>query len=159
MSSSYQLSVPVDISYLMCIAPDCANCERETCLLDDGEILLDKPVDIVLPNRGTLHISEGFRWDGASIPRPFWSGCYHPYHHRIIAAALAHDGMYQAELFPRSDCDWIFLEMLQTWGVSWYQRNKMYLAVRAAGGAVWKRHTAESVAEGGKFVTFTPLEA
>lgn len=154
---NYSISNPVDISYLMCTAPDCDHCRREKCLLEDTEILLDKEISIVLPGRGTLHIARGFKWDGASIPRPFWSACYHPLHHRIIAAALAHDAIYQAEIFERSECDDIFLEMLQTWGVSWYQRNKMWLAVRAAGGSVWKRHTAESIAEGRKYVTFEAM--
>lgn len=156
--TTYQLSIPVGVSYLMCTAPDCANCKRDECPLEKGEILLDRPMDIVLPNRGILHIGKDFLWDGASIPRLCWTTCYHPYHHRIIAAALAHDAMYQIELFPREDCDWIFLEMLQTWGVSWYQRNKMYLAVRAAGGVVWDRHTPEGIAGGKKFVRFTPYE-
>ena len=34
----------------------------------------------------------------------------------------------------------------------------MYLAVRAAGGAVWDRHTPESIEGGKKFVRFTPYE-
>ena len=54
-----------------------------------------------LPYSGKwLTIKAGFVFDGASIPRLLWSWAY-PFDPNWVAAALAHDGLYAAELLDK----------------------------------------------------------
>jgi len=154
MDSKFFLEHELDIGYNLCYSPDCGCCFRSECLADKGEIMLLKDVRINLPGKGLLRIKSGFRFDGASIPRLLWSTTYHPFHHRVIVAALVHDALYASEMWERAEADNIFLLLLQKWGVPYYDRYKMYWAVRAFGGSVWKEHTPESVAFAQKSISF-----
>ena len=97
-------------------------------------------------------IKPSFRWDGASVPRFFWRIVGAPMNGKYVPAALLHDALYAAEPFPRAKCDAAFLEFMAQLGVPWWRRNAMWLAVRWFGGAVWKQHTAQSVAEARELV-------
>jgi len=70
-----------------------------------------------------------------------------------IRAAFIHDILYAAELFPRDECDDIFLELMKEHGVGWFTRNSMYLAVRMVGGLVWRKHTAASLQHSRIFIS------
>lgn len=154
MDSKFFLEHELDIGYNLCYAPDCDCCFRSECLADKGEVMLLKDVKVNLPGKGALRIKAGFRFDGASIPRLFWSTTYHPFHHRVIIAALVHDALYASEIFERSEADNVFRLILEKWGVPWWDRNKMWVAVRTFGGSVWKSHTEESIKTARKFVSF-----
>lgn len=135
------------VQYKMCLNPTkCEECpNREACLLDVGVVILRQDEKILLPDGRTLTVKSGFDFDGVSVPRAFWSSTYHPFHHRTIAAGLAHDALYASELLPRAEADAIFRDLLANWGVSWYTRNKMWIAVRVAGGGVWAQHDPDEV--------------
>ena len=135
------------VQYKMCLDPTkCEECpNRENCLLDVGAVILRQDEKIRLRDGRTLTVKAGFDFDGVSVPRAFWSSTYHPFHHRTIAAGLGHDALYASELLPRAEADAIFRDLLADWGVSWYTRNKMWIAVRVAGGGVWAQHDPEEV--------------
>lgn len=98
-----------------------------------------------LENDAVLTIRRGFAFDGASIPRLFWRCAGHPFEMPMLAAATAHDALYSAELFGRHECDRLFRELMRRAGIGRIKRNAVWLAVRAAGWAVWRRHTDDSV--------------
>ena len=78
-------------------------------------------------------IKKGFKYDGASIPKIFWSivgGAFHP---DFQKAALLHDYMYR-ETLGKSKADQYFYEILRYCGVSKIKSKLMYLAVRWFGG-------------------------
>jgi hypothetical protein len=56
------------------------------------------------------------------------------------AAWLKHDFGYASESKSRAKLDWELLQDLQELGASWWQRNKVWLAVRALGWDVWNKH-------------------
>ncbi len=107
-----------------------------------------KQVVIRGPTPMPLARIHGFWTDGASVPLIFWtSSTISPFSMPFLCSALPHDAVYAAELFDRSTCDNLLLEWACMAGCSWYQRNAAYTAVRAAGWAVWDRHTKQSIAD------------
>jgi len=116
--------------------------------LDETLSELAAPVSFVVEILDAkITILPGFVWDGASIPRFFWRLVGAPRNGKYLPAALLHDALYAAELFPRAKCDAAFLEFMAQLGVPWWRRNTMWLAVRWFGGAVWQQHTAKSISE------------
>ena len=94
----------------------------------------------------TLALDSGFRSDGASVPRLFWSFCS-PFEPDTFPAALAHDALYAGELVDRQTADRNFYHLLRATGASKAKASAMFSAVRLCGWLVWMRHTAASVAE------------
>jgi len=105
-----------------------------------------------LPNGVILTINRGFIYDGASIPRLFWSLIGSPFTGTHQRAALIHDALYAAELYSRETCDWIFLQIMQYHGCNWLKRNLMWSAVKIFGRSVWKSHKKEEVEKARKLV-------
>lgn len=110
-------------------------------------------------------IQAGFVYDGASVPRVFWSLVgIHP-DGLMRAASLVHDYLYVYKGNPpmlkdgygafiegakgikhgailrmsRKQVDDLFLRMLKDSGLSWSKRNAAYLGVRAGGWVYWKQ--------------------
>jgi len=133
---------------------------REIRLIEDFEV--DIPLGgnertqkiHICGEKRTIRIPKGFKSDGASIPRLFWTSTYGPFNPLIIVPALVHDYGYMWHHFEiktavepgirrysvnRKEVDEIFLGLLRDAGVSHYQRYKMYWAVRMFGGFVWKK--------------------
>ena len=111
---------------------------------------------IFLPNLNKmLTILPGFITDGASIPQCFWSCAGDPFSPDFVAAAVAHDGLYAAELSTRDQCDNAFLDLLGEDGLSWLHRNVFFYAVRWFGGFVWDKHTDASISEARKYCSLT----
>lgn len=108
---------------------------------------------VTLDNDAVLTIREGFSFDGASIPRAFWRLIGHPFQMPLLVAATCHDALYSAELFPRAECDRIFLGLMRRVGIGRVKRNLVWLGVRSAGWAVWRRHTPETIAAARRIVT------
>jgi len=88
-------------------------------------------------------VKRGFDFDGASIPKAFWSTIGHPLQTTRLLAALFHDILYCVHIWPRGDCDTAFLEIQEASGEGWFTRNKCYAAVRAAGGFCYPKTEAE----------------
>lgn len=95
----------------------------------------------------TLHVSKGYTTDGASIPWLFRPLIGAPFDPDLVAPALCHDALYQAELFERHVCDHILFRLLRLNGSeAWWKSCRIWLGVRAGGWAVWANHTEESIA-------------
>lgn len=120
--------------------------------INDNEYRVIRKYRAVLPNNDMIEVKAGFVYDGASIPRLFWSLIGSPFTGTHTRAAFIHDALYAAESYDRKICDWIFLQILQKHGCSWIKRNTLWLAVRIFGGFVWKKHTEKSVAKARRVV-------
>ena len=83
-------------------------------------------------------IEKGFKFDGASIPRAFWTLLgVTPFHAKIIIPALIHDYIYDKKCLQREIADKVFKYLLEQNGFkarAWI----MYQAVRLFGGLHWK---------------------
>lgn len=113
--------------------------------INDEEYALVAEYTTQLPNGDYLLVFPDFIYDGASIPRCLWSIIGSPFTGTHSRAAFIHDVLYAAELYDRSTCDWLFLELMQACGTSWWKRNAMWSAVRSGGGIVWANHDKKEV--------------
>ena len=92
-------------------------------------------------NKGVTHtVPIGFKTDGASIPKIFWSFIGSPFTGFYRRATLIHDYLYYSQTTTRLYADKIFLEAMKSLRVSWWKRKTMYFAVRGFAGRIWKRH-------------------
>lgn len=85
----------------------------------------------------TIWIKAGFKFDGASIPRLLWRLCGHPFEAPRIAAALAHDWLYRAQVTTRGEADKIFNAICKKVGMSAWRTGPEYYALWACGWAAW----------------------
>ena len=83
-------------------------------------------------------IPRFFTWNGASIPRAFWTTTGSPFMPQFERASIIHDWFYSNHKTSRKKADEIFLDILEEDGVGWYTRHKMYRAVRMFGGKAWR---------------------
>jgi hypothetical protein len=125
--------------WMMCLSP------LRFDLLDRGQSVLLEP---------------GYLTDGNSKPRAAWTAVGDPYSGRDLIPGVFHDAAYEAELFDRATCDWLYLDFQQDMGVSWSRRNTNYSGVRAGGWLyAWRHHTPESVAEARRQVRLVAIDA
>ena len=101
-------------------------------------------VDDYTYERESLRITvrKDFVFDGASIPRIFWSLIGAPQAGKHAHASLLHDWIYVKKagdgiIFTRKQADDLMLVMMKEDGVSWWRRNAVHRAVRAGGGRAW----------------------
>ena len=88
------------------------------------EIIHYRDVSVVIP--------EGFRFDGASIPRICWTILgLHPWHDRVRRAALLHDYLYRKGRKVLADKG--FKSILKEDGCTRFQYMACYWAVRLFG--------------------------
>lgn len=90
-------------------------------------------------------VPKGFRFDGASIPRPLWwwndpAGVSFP-------AAIVHDYHYTHQTVSRKQADDAFFRNLVSIGVRPTAAWLMWVAVRVCGGRAWRKHRAEAEAK------------
>lgn len=100
-----------------------------------------------------IQVNNGFDFDGASVPQMLWGLGLSPMTGGYQRAACLHDALYASEYFERELCDDIFLEAMESEGVSRFKRLAMYYAVRMFGGSVWKGHKREEVNDYRRFIT------
>lgn len=113
--------------------------------INDEEYKLIEDYSANLLGKFEIHVKKDFIYDGASIPRLFWTLVGSPFTGTHTRAAFIHDALYASELLPREEADWLFLEILQECGCGWFKRNLMWSSVRIFGSSVWAKHTIESV--------------
>jgi hypothetical protein len=118
---------------------------------DTYELLSDGVFHI--PGYGEVTVKKGFRFDGASVPKIFWSLIGSPFTGKYILAALLHDALYASEHLSRWRADWIFLCYLKQLGVGWFKRNVMWGAVRGGGGSLWPQKK-EDIEDARKLVIY-----
>ncbi len=84
-------------------------------------------------NEREFYIPAQFETDLASIPRIAWP-IMAPAHSSLIRPAIIHDWLYRKTCdFSRFQTDLIFYHMLRNDGISIFQANMMYFAVRLFG--------------------------
>ena len=85
-------------------------------------------------------INRNFAFDGASIPRLFWSTTGSPYTPRFIRAALLHDFLYRfnSDNIGKKLADIFLYEILRIDQVTKYTAWKMHKGVRLFGRRSWK---------------------
>jgi hypothetical protein len=126
----------------------------------DGKAVLEEDFYFDVTVKGKKYqivIKSGLIFDGASIPRACWRVAGHPYQYPLLACALPHDILYATELFKQSECDWIFLLLMQLVGIGWLKRNVVYSAVRCFGWIVWKKHTDKSIEDAKAYIRITEV--
>jgi hypothetical protein len=138
---------PIDLMYMPTRKEFFVTKDVVYSLVADGSVL------------GTMAVPQGFTTDFASIP---WYArwlidsmglCTYP--------ALLHDYLYEKRgdlyikvsnewrgvadnqeiirvTFSRESVDAVFLTMLKTYGVRWWKRNLMWIAVSLFGGKQWR---------------------
>ncbi len=117
---------------------------KEFILIDSQETTFSLNNEIV-----TLEAPKGFIWDGATIPRLFWSIIgYYPAG-IMLPPSLWHDLIYinkgilfnketNTDIFiSRKDCDLLFKEHCVIMGVNPKAANKMYNIIRKFGWIYW----------------------
>ena len=123
---------------------------------DQVFILLE---DLVYENdKVKIIVHSGFDFDGASIPKAFWSIIGSPITGPYTRAACVHDALYASELLPRGESDQWFNDLMKEDNTPFVKRQLMYSTVRGAGWTVWKGHIPEDVQEYKKFITFIRKE-
>jgi hypothetical protein len=76
-------------------------------------------------------IPAWYEFDGASIPKFFWSLVGHPMDTQVLRAALVHDYIYTNERRRgRKQADDIFLEAMLVLWVNIYKASTYYIGVR-----------------------------
>ena len=90
---------------------------------------------------GTKHIKvripSNFIFDGASIPRVFWSVVGSPFEDNHELAGLVHDWLYHKHICTRKEADHVFLYILKQHGAARWKARVMFRAVRMFGGNFW----------------------
>ena len=81
----------------------------------------------------------GDSWDGASIPRLFWSVVGHPLQQEFRWASFWHDRLCEHSFLwaDRRLADAVLLVLLGKSGVSYWRRTAMWIAVRAYAWLWW----------------------
>lgn len=80
---------------------------------------------------GDFTIPKGYKWDGATIPRIFWSVIGSPFQPKFMRASLIHDYLYNSPEHSGKCIDSLFKQILIADGVSRTEANIMYASVRA----------------------------
>lgn len=84
-----------------------------------------------------IKVPKGFRTDGASIPKPFWSIVGNPFE-EYMEAAVIHDYLYRTGTGTKKHADKVFLQAMKDSGVNPIKRRTMYYAVKFFGKGSWK---------------------
>jgi len=123
-----------------------------TVSANDNERVLINDYYCKLSNHRMLEVKKGFKYDGASIPRIFWSLIGSPFTGAYQRAAFIHDVLYAGEICTRKECDEIFILIMKEHGCNWVTRNVIWSAVRICGGLVWNSHTKEKIEYNRQFI-------
>lgn len=105
-----------------------------------GQFILDRNWTVSFELDGVKYdiwIAQGFRFDGASIPRALWRLCGHPLEAPRLAAALVHDWLYRAQVTSRGLADEIFNYLCKRVGMPAWRTGPEWAALRAFGWAAW----------------------
>lgn len=85
-------------------------------------------------------IPNGFKTDGASVPRFLWRVCGTPLGVPRLYAAIVHDWLYSGGLpgVSRADADAVYRDMLIAMGVSKAKAWIEWAALRCCGASHWQ---------------------
>lgn len=114
--------------------------------------------DYELEHSGWFYrVKAGYRTDGESIPRCFWFLTGHPFQGLGMPAAIVHDILCEAEVFPRDETDLIFKQLLERNGVNCFRAMVRYRCLRIYSGVNWTKHTAATRTKARRFLLVTKL--
>ena len=88
-------------------------------------------------------IPRGYKWNGASIPRPLWAIIGSRFEPDRLLASLRHDWIYLVHCADRKSADRLFRDDLLAAGMAAWKAKTMYSAVRAFGGCSWPTSEAD----------------
>ena len=127
-------------------------------LLPNGKARLLE--DIYYQNESIrVKVLKNFIFDGASIPKFFWSIIGHPFSFKLVRPAVVHDILYASEIFTRKFSDELFEEMLEVSGVDGLKDEAMFIAVRIGGNSVWDNHNIEDVSKALEFIEVEEIKS
>ena len=127
-------------------------------IVDENVFVLLEDVTVESMGR-RITVKAGFDFDGASIPKAFWSVVGNPLTGKYRIAALVHDVLYASEKFPRELADEVFLDLMKQHGVGYVKRYTMYGAVRSAGWTVWRGHEESEIARYKEFINVEKIDS
>lgn len=107
----------------------------------------------------TYIIPEGFVFDGASIPRIFWSLIGYPLEDDFRVSSLIHDWCYRTNCLTFNASNTLFHRRLKTYGVHWFKRSLMYSAVNLGGYPTYSRVNKESLEQIRQCLVDHPLKS
>jgi len=114
--------------------------QAEVKFINKKEAVLTK--DLVIQFDGLkFTIKKGYKTDGASIPRIFWTLGGSPFSGDTLSCAIAHDIWYESELYSRTVADNNFLFLMRKNKVGWLKRVTNFLVVRILGWGARRKHT------------------
>lgn len=99
---------------------------------------------LIWEDKQTIEVPKSFIFDFASVPKLFWQ-LFPKQGMRYDRASCLHDWLYVTEYFTRKECDKLFYKAMLSDNVAKWKAKTMYLAVRAGGYFVWKKHTKEEI--------------
>ena len=114
-------------------------------IINNGKdrIVLD---DYIYKNdRYKITVKKGYKTDGASIPKIFWSVLSSPFDGALVYGAIIHDGLYAKMTLTRKECDKLLKEMAIEKGYSTIKANIIYSLVRLFGKTHWQKDTANQM--------------
>jgi hypothetical protein len=110
----------------------------------DWDYYYTRGISVWKPNAGQtfrpVGVPDGFVTDLASIPQRVWSFGIRP-EGPYAYAAVIHDFLYWTQDRSRDESDEIFLIAMTDSKVEESLRNRIYKAVRLAGGSAWKKNS------------------
>lgn len=113
---------------------------------------LNHPFWVYVKGIGWIGILDGFRTDGASIPRWCWPLCGHPFQPKVLSGAVCHDALCQSGLVSRPVADACFLKLMRRYNVAPAKRRVFWAAVRAAGICGYPHYAPATVGAARKLV-------
>lgn len=116
--------------------------ELKVNIIDENVFILLEDVEVEVLGY-TIRVKKDFDFDGASIPKIFWSTIGNPLTGDYKIAALIHDALYASQELQKELADNIFLEIMRLHGVSYAKRYSMYNAVKHFGGSAWENNKVE----------------
>jgi hypothetical protein len=134
------------------VLPECKPHRDEDGKIREIELCRDWWIEIFYKGRWiSIWIPAGYTFDGASIPRMFWSIIGSPFDPVFWAAALIHDWLYLMHQLPRSVADEVLRLALIQCEAFGLQARIMWAAVRSCGYPAWT-NSAEDAEERGKML-------
>lgn len=127
------LTPTIPIRWHYTAMPSCSDCPHFAGLGADAchQCVVELTGGVIYQNG--MFIKGGFCFNGASIPRLFWTLIGSPFDYRFRRAALYHDAMYHSHMVSKREADRGFLDLLKAEGVSWWKRTAMWMAVSLFG--------------------------
>jgi hypothetical protein len=107
-------------------------------LKEDYQVSFNLVTDVGTVEQMTVRVPKSFIYNGASIPRPFWTLFTTPFNPLVMAPALVHDWIYYTHHIDRLVSDKLFKVMCEANGISAIKSYVKYRAIRFGGYFSWK---------------------